>query len=65
MVLNNLGKLSIQLTKTADSQHEYLQILSADQFSLNIVLIADKIEVQDKRRAKIILQDADIDEDCR
>jgi hypothetical protein len=43
--------LTVQVTKTADGEHEYLQILSADQFSINIVLIADRIEVRDGRRS--------------
>jgi hypothetical protein len=44
-----LSKLTVQITKTADGQNEYLQILSGDQFSVNVVLIAASIEVRDQR----------------
>ncbi len=43
-------KLTIQISKTADGQQNYMQILSGDQFSLNIVLIADEIVVDDRRK---------------
>lgn len=41
--------LSISISRTSDGQHEYLQIMSADQFSLNIVLISPKFTITDKR----------------
>lgn len=44
-----IPKLTIQVTRTADGQNEYLQILSGDQFSVNVVLIAAIIEVRDCR----------------
>lgn len=47
--MNPIPKLTISVTKTADGQHEYVQILSGDQFSLNIVLIANQIVVKDSR----------------
>lgn len=50
MVMNQAPKkLVISLSKTSDGQHEYLQILSTDQFSLNIVLIAEKFDIVDRR----------------
>ncbi len=47
-------KLTIQVTKTADGQMDYVQILSEDQFSLNIVLIAQEIVIRDGRPPKKI-----------
>ena len=41
-------KITVQITKAADGS-EYIQILSSDQFSLNVVLIADAIELRDDR----------------
>jgi hypothetical protein len=45
----NIPHLKVTLSKTRDDQHDYLQIVSDDQFALNIVLIADKIDVDDRR----------------
>jgi len=42
-------KLTIQVTKTADGLQDYVQIMSADFLSVNIVLVAAEIEVQDDR----------------
>ncbi len=42
-------KLTITVTKTADGSRDYLQIISADMFTTNIVLIADEIVVEDHR----------------
>lgn len=42
-------ELTITVTKTADGQNNYVQILSKDQFTLNIVLIAQEIKVEDHR----------------
>lgn len=47
-----IPKLTIQVTKTSDGLSEYVQILSGDQFSLNIVLIASIINVVDLRKRK-------------
>ena len=44
-----MNELTIQISKTSDGQHDYLQITSSDQVTLNIVLIADTIHVQDRR----------------
>ena len=41
--------LTVTVSKTSDGQDDYLQILSADSFSVNIVLISSKITVQDVR----------------
>jgi len=39
----------ILISKTSDGQRDYVQITTLDQTSLNIVLVADTINVQDKR----------------
>lgn len=44
-----LKKLKVVVTKTADGRNDYIQILSEDQFGLNIVLISDVIELVDAR----------------
>jgi hypothetical protein len=44
-------KYKITITKTADGRQEYVQIISADQFSTNIVLIG-KFELLDARAAQ-------------
>ena len=41
--------LKITVTKTADGRHEYVQIMSRDNFTINVVLIANAIEVLDSR----------------
>ena len=42
-------KLTITVTKTANGEADYLQVMSADQFAINIVLIAEQIEIEDLR----------------
>ena len=42
-------RLTIQVTKTSDGTQEYVQIMSDDMFSINVVLIADQIAVTDDR----------------
>jgi hypothetical protein len=44
-----LPNLTVTISKTADGLHDYLQVVSDDQFALNIVLIAGKIVVADSR----------------
>ena len=41
----------ITLSKTADGTRQYLQIISADGFQTNVVLIADLFELKDTRHA--------------
>lgn len=43
------SKLTVQVTKTRQGDSDYLQILSDDQFAVNIVLIAPQIVVSDDR----------------
>lgn len=44
--------LTIQISKTSDGQRHYMQITSPDQMSLNIVLIADRLILEDHREEK-------------
>ena len=41
--------LKVTLSKTSDGKHEFMQIISVDQVTLNIVLISPKIEIHDAR----------------
>jgi hypothetical protein len=45
-------KYKVTITKTSDGLQEYMQIIAADQFSTNIVLIGE-FEVQDSRQARL------------
>lgn len=47
--LKNGMVLRVTITPTATGGQDYIQIMSLDQVSVNIVLIADKIEVKDTR----------------
>jgi len=47
--VNPIDKLTILVSKTADGRNDYVQVLSGDQFSLNVVLIARKITIRDVR----------------
>ncbi len=47
--MTQIEKLRIQVTKTSDGLREYVQIISSDQFTVNVVLIADLIEISDDR----------------
>lgn len=42
-------KLTLQLAPTATGQGTYLQIMSDDMVSLNIVLVVDEVEIRDDR----------------
>ena len=48
--------LNITLSMTADGKQQYLQILSDDAFSVNVVLLADKIKLKDVRPDKVKIQ---------
>jgi hypothetical protein len=43
-------KLNVTISKTAQGDRDYLQIMSEDQFSVNIVLISPEITVEDSRK---------------
>jgi hypothetical protein len=42
-------KLKITVSRTRGGDQDYLQIISDDQFSVNVVLIAERIEINDAR----------------
>lgn len=44
--------LKVTVSKTADRFSDYLQIMSDDLMSVNIVLIAPEITVEDARKEK-------------
>ncbi len=46
-----LDSVTVTITKTADGSREYVQIMSKDSFSVNVVVIADTIVVEDHREA--------------
>ena len=46
-----LPNLQVTLSRTSDGKYDYLQVVSDDQFALNIVLIADSIDVKDTRKS--------------
>jgi hypothetical protein len=50
--MSPIDKLTIRITKTADGQYDYVQIMSGDVFSVNVVLIATHIDVLDQRPPK-------------
>jgi hypothetical protein len=45
-------RLRITVTKTSNGASDYVQIMSDDQFSVNVVLVAEGIEVADMRRGR-------------
>lgn len=44
-----VDELRIQVTKTSDGLRDYVQVMSADQLTINLVLLADKVVVSDLR----------------
>lgn len=42
-------KLNVTITKTSTGTADYIQIMSNDQVTVNIVLVAEEIEVADHR----------------
>jgi hypothetical protein len=48
--------LNVTVTRTSDGKGDYIQIMSLDQFSVNVVLIADRIDVQDHRMPPKIVE---------
>ena len=44
-------ELNVTVTKTANGMADYLQVMSEDQISVNIVLVAEKIEIKDHRKS--------------
>lgn len=48
-VSTEITKLIVQLTRTSDGHADYIQIMSSDMLTVNVVLIAATIEVRDDR----------------
>ena len=46
----HIPQLKVMISRTADGKNDYMQIISGDQFKVNVVLIADSIEIQDSRK---------------
>jgi hypothetical protein len=44
-------KLHVTISKTSDGLSDYIQLMSDDAVTVNVVLVADKIEVQDARES--------------
>ena len=42
--------LKVTITKTSTGDQDYIQIMSDDMIAVNVVLVADEIEVADLRR---------------
>ena len=42
-------KLNVTITPTANGKGEYIQIMSDDMITVNVVLVAEKIKVEDFR----------------
>lgn len=42
-------KINVAITKTSMGDSDYIQIMSDDQITVNIVLVAEKINVTDHR----------------
>lgn len=45
-------KLNVTITKTSRGDQDYIQIMSDDMISVNVVLVADRIELIDVRKKK-------------
>ena len=45
-------KLNVTVSKTSRGDQDYIQIMSDDMVSVNVVFVADKIEVKDVRKKK-------------
>lgn len=44
-------KLNVTISKTSRGDKDYLQIMSEDAVSVNVVLVAEKITVKDHRES--------------
>jgi len=44
-----LEKINVNISKTSNGTADYLQIMSKDMITINIVLIAEEIKVIDRR----------------
>ena len=42
-------EIRVSVSKASDGKHDYIQLMSDDQFSVNIVLVVDAIKIDDHR----------------
>lgn len=49
--MTKVDKLTITVAKATNDLQEYLQVISGDNFTVNVVLIADEIEILDARES--------------
>ena len=42
-------KLRVTITKTSDGESDYIQVMSEDMLAVNVVLVAEEIEIRDSR----------------
>jgi hypothetical protein len=49
--MKNGLKLNVTVTRTSTGDQDYIQIMSEDMISVDVVLVADKIVVKDHREA--------------
>jgi hypothetical protein len=46
-------KLKVTVTKTSSGGQDYIQIMSDDMLSVNVVLVAEQIQIDDLRRKPV------------
>lgn len=56
MARDDVTTLTITVTKTSDGLRDYVQIMSGDMFTTNVVLIADRITVDDHRTKTTVVR---------
>jgi hypothetical protein len=44
-----IPEIRITVSKTADGKGDYVQVMSSDQFNVNLVVIAGKVTIADTR----------------
>ena len=44
-----LDKVTIQVSRTADGKGQYLQVMSGDMVSVNVVIVANEFVIRDDR----------------
>jgi len=49
-------KLNVTVTKTQNGLQDYIQIISDDALSVNVVFVAEKIEVKDHRKKESTIE---------
>ena len=47
-------RLHVTISKTRDGEHDYIQIISDDALTVNVVLVADEVKVQDARDSAVL-----------